>query len=104
MLTQEYHREPPVIADPIFTKDGTHFQLIKQDAAREKKFVPNMPYFCELSPTSIRIWYQYVTNHYATHGIHAHPYYCFRPEENDSKGFSSINDTNTTKHDLPEKF
>ena len=56
------------------------------------------------SPKYIRMWYQYITIHSATHGIYVHPYYFFVPEANYSKGLSSENDTNTTKQDLPEKY
>ena len=89
MLTQEYHLEPPVICYCQFTRDGTYFQLIKQDTARDKQFVSTMPSYYGSSPTSIRILYQSVTIHSATHVIYAHPYYCFRPEANYSKIFSS---------------
>ena len=33
MMTQEYHLDPPVTGDGIFTRYGTYFKLIKQDAA-----------------------------------------------------------------------
>ena len=34
MMTQEYHMETPGTGDYLFTRDGTYFQLIKQDAVR----------------------------------------------------------------------
>ena len=43
MLTQEYHLGTPVTGEHIFTRDGTYFQLIKQDAARDKQFVCLVP-------------------------------------------------------------
>ena len=36
MSTQEYHTENIVTGDHLFTRDGTYFILIKQDAARDK--------------------------------------------------------------------
>ena len=48
--------------------------------------------------------HQYVTINYATHGIYVHLYYFFITEANDPKIFSAGNDTNATKHDLPEKY
>ena len=96
--------EPPVTGDFIFTMDGTYFQLIKQDSARDKHFVYTMNYCHGSSTTDIIMWYQSVTIHSETHGIYVHPHYCFRPEETYSKIFSAGNDTNTTKHDLPEKY
>ena len=60
---------------------------------------------CSVSyPTDIKMWYQYVTIHYSIHEIYVHPYYFFRPESNDSKGFSDGNYINTTKHKFPEKY
>ena len=56
-----------------------------------------MPYCCGSSPTAIKIWYQYVTIYSSTHRIYVHPYYCFIPEADDSKGFSSGYDRNITK-------
>ena len=44
MITQEYHLEPPVTDDNRFTRDGIYFQLIKRDAARDKKYVSTMTY------------------------------------------------------------
>ena len=49
------------------------------------------------------MWYQYVTIHSETHEIYVHPYYYFRIEVNDSKGFSAVNDANTTRQYLPKK-
>ena len=98
MLTQEYHIEPPVTGVRLFTRDVTYIQLIKQDDARDKHFLSTMPYFYGSSPTDIRIWYQSATIHSATHVIYVHMHYCFKPEENDSKGFSSGHDTNKTKN------
>ena len=56
------------------------------------------------STTAIRMWYQYLTIHSVNHGIYVHPYYCFRPEANKPKWLISVNDTNTIKHDLPDKY
>ena len=44
MMTQEYHLEPPFTRDCILTRDGTYFQLIKQDTARDKQFESTMHY------------------------------------------------------------
>ena len=54
-------------------------------------------------PTAIIMWYRYITIHSATNGMYVNTYYCFIPKENDPKGFSPRNDTNTTKYDLTEK-
>ena len=89
-FTQQYHLEPPVNGDYIFTRDGAYFKLIKQYYGRYRQFVSNMPYFHGSSPTDIRIWYESVTINSATHGIHLHQYYCFRTEENYSKGSSAV--------------
>ena len=97
MLTQEHHLEPPVTGDRLLTRHGTYFQLTKQDSAREKRFVSTMTSCHGPYTTDIRMWYRYVTINYATHGIYVHPYYCFRPEENNSKVFSAGNDKNTSK-------
>ena len=73
-MNQEYHLENPVTGDRLFTRDGTYFQLIKQDAARDKQFVFTT-HFCHGSSTTvIRMWYQCVTIHSATYGIYVHPY------------------------------
>ena len=104
MMTQEYHLDLPVTRYCIFTRDGTYFQLIKQDASRYKRFVSTILFCCGSSPTSIRMWYQSVTIHSATHGIYVYTYYLFIPEVNYFKGISTRNDTNRTKHDLPEKY
>ena len=103
MLTQEYHMEPPVTVYCLLTRDGDYFQMINQYAARDKHSLSTMPYCNGASPTDIRMWYQSVSIHSAIHKIYVHPYYCFRPEANDSKLFSAGNDTNKTKHNLPEK-
>ena len=85
MMTQEYHPEPPFTGDCMFTRDGTYFQLIKQDSARDKHFLSNMT-SCHGSPTTyIRICYQSINIQYATYESYVHSYYCFRPEENYSK-------------------
>ena len=57
-----------------------------------------MPSFHWSSNTAIRMCYQYITIQSATHGIYLHPYYCFRHEENYSKGFSVGNDTTHNQH------
>ena len=87
--TQEYHLEPPVTGDRLFTRDGTYLKYIKQDSARYICFVSTMTSCHGSSPTAIIIWYQYVTIHYAIHGIYLHPHYCFIYETNNSKGFSN---------------
>ena len=89
--------DPPVTGGRLFTRDGTYFQLIRKDSPRLKKCIYTIPSCCGSSPTAIIIWYQYVTIYSATHRIYVHPYYCFKPEAYDSKGFSSGYDTNTTK-------
>ena len=83
--------EPPVTGYLLFNRDGTYFQLIKQDDARDKWFVSTMPYFHGPSYTAIRMWYQSVTINYTTYGSYVHPYYCFIPETNYPKGFSAGN-------------
>ena len=75
MLTQEYHLEPTVTGDRIFTRDDTYLQLTKQDAARDKQVLYTINYWHGSYTTAIRIWFQSVTIHYATHGIYVHPYY-----------------------------
>ena len=55
-------------------------------------------------PTTIIIWYQYVTIKSATYGIYVNPHYCFIPESDNYKGFSAVNDKEKTKHYLPEKY
>ena len=57
MLNQEYHMEPPITGDCIFTRDGTYLQQIEQDSAREKQFVSTMNYCHGSYPTDIRMWY-----------------------------------------------
>ena len=79
MMTQEYHLEPPVTGDRLFTRDGTFFQFIKQYAARYKQFVSTV-HSCHGSyPTAIIMWYQSFTIHSVTHGIYFRPYYCLIP-------------------------
>ena len=88
MMTQEYHIEPPFTGYHILTRDGTYFQLIKQDAARDKQCVSTMPYCRKSSPTDVIMCYQSITIHSTTHVIYVYPYYYFRPEENYYKLFS----------------
>ena len=90
-MTQEYHLEPPVTADRLFTRDGNYFQLIKKYSARDQQFVSTMTSCHGSYPFGIRMWYQYVTIHSETHVIYLHPQYCFIPKANNSKGFSAGN-------------
>ena len=91
--------EPPVTGDFLFTRYGTNLQLIKQDAEIDKQFLFTITSCNGSSTTDIIMWYQSITIYSATHGVYVHQYYCFRPEANDPKGLSAVNDTNTTKHD-----
>ena len=46
--------------------------------------------------------YHSVNNNSATHRIYFHTCYFLRLKSNDSKGFGSVNDRNTTKHGLAQ--
>ena len=83
---------------PLWFGDREHYTTL------HKQLVSTITSCHGSSPTAIRMRHQYVTINYATHGIYVHIYYFFINEANDPKIFSAGNDTNATKHDLPEKI